>query len=281
MTQPTALVVGVGGEAEAAALERDGFVTLPARSGADALSKATTARPDAVVIDGGLADMDPFDLARKLRAEAGLDPATPILVTAPYPPTAGQHLAALRAGVWEILVQPYEPADVARRCLAHLREAEAASADPDTGLYDPKGLDRRARELVERASHHRAPLACIVLAPDVPAGEPATAGDDLRVSRALSRTAEALRTNHRNWDAVGRLGPTEFAVVAPGTDAQGALAFAERLVRAAAGVTLRAGCDAVGNAWTAAVAPARLLARAARALRRSREEGTRIATLAD
>jgi PleD family two-component response regulator len=280
MTHPTALVVGVGGEAEAAALERDGFVALPARSGADALSKATAARPDAVVIDGGLSDMDPFDLARALRAEAGLDPATPILVTAPHPPTAGQHLAALRAGVWEILVQPYEAADVARRCAAHLRDGQAAAgADPDTGFYDPEGLDRRVRELAARASHHRAPLACIVLAPDVSAGD--SAGEELRVSRAVSRTAETLRSNHRSWDAVGLLGPAEFAVVAPGTDARGALAFAERLLRAAAGVTLRAGCDAVANARTAAIAPARLLARAARALQRSRVEGTRIATLAD
>jgi len=280
MTQPTALLVGIPGEAEAAALERDGFAILPARSGSDALSKAASARPDAAVIDGGLSDMDPFALARALRDEAGLSPAAPILVTAAHPPTAAQHLAALRAGVWEILVQPYEPADVALCCATHLRRGRATGvADPDTGLYDSRGLDRRVRELAMRASHHRAPLACIVLAPDVPAGAAAT--EDPRLSRVLNRIVEALRANHRSWDAVGRVGPTEFAVVAPGTDVRGALAFAERLVRAAAGVTLRAGCDAVANARTAAIAPARLLARAARALRRSRDEGTRIAVWSD
>src|SRR6266699_2776040 len=65
-------------------------------------------------------------------------------------------------------------------------------------------------------------------------------------------------------DAIGRVGPGEFAVIAPGTDRAGAVLLAERLARGVKTLTgatpgLRAGYDAVGNARYTPIEPKNLL----------------------
>ncbi len=54
----------------------------------------------------------------------------------------------------------------------------------------------------------------------------------LEGDRALADVAQALREATRATDVVGRYGADEFAVVLPGTDAEGSLVVAERILRA-------------------------------------------------
>src|SRR5947207_1848986 len=113
------------------------------------------------------------------------------------------------------------------------------------------------------------PLACVALAPVTTAGQNAVAVDLL---------ADVLRGTARRSDAIGRVGPEEFAVIAPGTDRAGAVLLAERLARGVktlAGATpgLRAGYDAVGNARYTPIEPKNLLSRATTALRAAKGQG--------
>ena len=282
---PQVLVVSAREHPAAVALEEHGYVVLRARAGAVALTKARQASPDALLLDGAaLPDMEVLDLARKLHQAVVPAPDTPIFIIAPSPPTVPQHRAALRAGVCEFLLEPLDgdqlAAKLARRLL--LRDATAGAAvDPATGLYDVQGLARCARDLTRRAFNHRAPLACVVLAPEVVDADPADA------AATQARVAKALKESGRQSDAFGRIGPNEFAIIAPGSDAQGAMTLAARLLEAVEGVTgepgdpaprvrLHAGYDAVPNARYAPLGPEDLLARAVRALRRARASGASI-----
>jgi GGDEF domain-containing protein len=79
-------------------------------------------------------------------------------------------------------------------------------------------------------------------------------------------------------DAIGRLGPTEFAVVAQGTDKDGAIRMAERLVRSiqtpdGTAFKVCAGYDAVDNYHEAPIEPSDMLVRATMAMRLSRSDG--------
>jgi len=90
--------------------------------------------------------------------------------------------------------------------------------------------------------------------------------------------ADVLRGTARRSDAIGRVGPEEFAVIAPGTDRAGAVLLAERLARGVktlAGATpgLCAGYDAVGNARYTPIEPKNLLSRATTALRAAKGQG--------
>src|SRR5205807_2480045 len=101
---------------------------------------------------------------------------------------------------------------------------------------------------------------------------------------ALRDVARLVRATARHSDAVGRVGLTEFAVIAPGANRIGARRLAQRLQGAAhasgngggtgeVAVGLRAGYDALRQLRTAAIEPRRLLGRAARALEMARAEG--------
>ena len=76
---------------------------------------------------------------------------------------------------------------------------------------------------------------------------------------------------------IGRLGPTEFAALAPGTDALGAQRLAARLAASLEGgtprpVAVRCGYEAVANAGDAPLDPLDLLVRASGALRTGKAE---------
>jgi GGDEF domain-containing protein len=103
---------------------------------------------------------------------------------------------------------------------------------------------------------------------------------------------KVFRESGRLSDVVGRLGPTEFVVMAAGTDASGVRKLAERFLQAAeqalreegGGMTpvqMRAGCYAVSDFRTASQTSLQavdLLVRATMAVRRSQTdaEGARI-----
>src|SRR2546425_601759 len=158
------------------------------------------------------------------------------------------------------------------RCFTAVQALERARAtrpeqavQDEAGLYPTRGLALRAQELTLQAFHHGAALACVALAP---VSDGTTGG-----AEAVQLVARVLRTTGRRSDAIGRIGPSEFAVVAPGTDGVGAVLLAQRVVRAvraACGTeppALRAGYDAVGNTRYTPVEPKNLLARATSALR--------------
>src|SRR5437764_1223425 len=103
--------------------------------------------------------------------------------------------------------------------------------------------------------------------PDVLLPEAGTDGLD-----SLRGVARLLEASGRRSDAIGRIGPAEFAVVAAGVNRAGARQLANRL-RDSVGVELRAGYDAIGSRRAGALEGRGLLARAARALEMAKLEG--------
>ncbi len=257
--------------------ERRGYTVRRAHTGAQALEQAHAAPPDLIVLDESLTDMDAFAASRALRDDAQVGPGIPLLLISTQRPSSPQHHAALRAGVWEFLRHPFHVEEIAAKLDTYVllkldgdrarREASVADA---LGFYSVRGLALRAQELTLQAFHHAQPLACVALAPVT---------FDGRNAGAVDRLAEVLRATGRRSDAIGRVGPGEFAVVAPGTDRAGAVLLAQRLAHAvstASGDTapgLRAGYDAVGNARYMPIEPKNLLARATTALRAAKGQG--------
>src|SRR6266567_8519756 len=200
--------------------ERRGYSVRRAHSGAQALEQAHVAPPDLVVLDESLTDMDAFAATRALRDDDHVGPGTPLLLISAQRPSSPQHHVALRAGVWEFLRHPFNAEEIAAKLDTYVllkfdsdrarRETTIADA---TGFYTVRGLALRAQELTLQAFHHAQPLACVALAPVSADGGNAAAVDVL---------ADVLRATGRRSDAIGRVGPGEFAVIAPGTDRAGA-----------------------------------------------------------
>src|SRR5919201_1634972 len=194
-----------------------GYEVLKAYSGRDALEGVRRSGADVVILDTGLPETDVLALCRALRVDPYITPSTPILVTSPAPLARAQVIDALRAGANGVWGQPLDAEELLLRLEGHVRAKRDADGareggllDPRTGLYNARGLERRARELAAQVDRRDASLACIALTSE-PNG-PALADSLARALRAAARTA----------DTVGRLGPREFVVLAPDTDAAGA-----------------------------------------------------------
>jgi DNA-binding response OmpR family regulator len=92
-----------------------GYQVMPATTGEEALTLASTCAPDVIVLDLGLPDIDGWEVARQLKA-GSLTATIPIiaLTGADLP-----HERVSAMGCDRYLIKPCSPADVAdaiRRC---------------------------------------------------------------------------------------------------------------------------------------------------------------------
>ena len=266
-------------------LAPNGYAVLRAYTGNQALDRARTARPDLIVLDVQMPDIDGFEVCRRLRADPRFSHTTPIVITTAGPSGRAQRLEAYRAGAWEFLGQPldgealllkFQTYLASKLEVDHIREEHLI--DGSTGLYNMRGLARRAREIGAEAFRRHHALSCVVLGADPAPDQDAEQMERLAASLA-ERMGKVLREEGRVSDAIGRLGAAEFAVIAPGTAAGGAVRLVERLGQmletaptgrdhpAPGTLRVRAGYCAVPNFAESSVDAVEMLLRATSALR--------------
>lgn len=261
-----------------------GYAVLRAYNGKQAIERAISARPDLIIIDTDLPDRDGFQVCRELRSHPVISPCTPILMTSAGQPSRQKRMDALRAGAWDFIGASLDGEELPLRLDLFVRAKQEADRiredsllDDLTGLYNLRGLARRARELGSQAFRQHEAFACLVIAP-LAAADGSDVNAEQTEAIVMEQLAKVLRSIGRTSDAVGTLGPGEFAIVAQGTDPDGAERFAERLATAAAqifgteGIKIAVGYDAVPNYSEAPIDPSDMLTRASSAMRASRAE---------
>ena len=252
---------------------------------AETLAQLEHETPDAVIVDE-LPDITALDFCRELREHHAITPSTPVCVVLSSPATRRDRLAAWRAGAWACLGDPLDAEEllaVLDALLPAKLDAEQARTtsliDELTGVYNVRGVARRAQELGAQAARDHSALGCVLLAPD--GGNTANGGNEER--QLLRRIASSLKGATRISDAVGRLGPNAFIILAVDTDAAQAHRVGERLAQAVLSATppgggsngafkLFGGCHGVADFRTAAIDASELILRASAALARARAE---------
>lgn len=99
------------------ALQLSGMETVAATTGREAIAKATTWRPDAIVLDVMLPDLDGFAVLRRLRDRGDRTPV--VFLTARDTPT--DRVRGLSEGGDDYLVKPFEVAELVARVRLRLR----------------------------------------------------------------------------------------------------------------------------------------------------------------
>ncbi len=265
----------------------NGFSVVRAYTGQQALERARTSQPDLIILDAQMPDMHGFEVCRALRNDSRFSATTPIVITTSGPSGRTQRLEAYRAGAWEFLGQPLDGEALllklntflqSKREVDSLREENLL--DPGSGLYNMRGLSRRAREIGAEAFRRRDPVACVVFSPDSEEEEP----DEEEVRRMTDQLALLFRQSGRASDAIGRLGQSEYGVIAPATGPEAAVRLVRRLGGAIESspipvrggertLKLRAGYCAVPDFAESSVDAVELLLRATTALRDLKREG--------
>jgi DNA-binding response OmpR family regulator len=105
-------------------LEHAGFSVLAAFDGKAALTLARSAKPDLVVLDLGLPDIDGLDVTRTLRKDANVPI---IMLTARGEET--DKLVGLELGADDYMTKPFSPKELVARVRAVLRRSEANAAN--------------------------------------------------------------------------------------------------------------------------------------------------------
>ena len=267
-----------------------GYSVVRAYTGQQALERARSSQPDLIILDAQMPDMHGFEVCRTLRSDPRFSATTPIVITTSGPSGRTQRLEAYRAGAWEFLGQPLDGEALLLKLNTFLQSKREVDAlreenllDPGTGLYNMRGLSRRAREIGAEAFRRRDPIACVVFAPDAEEDD-ADLQEDEEARRMSDQVALLFRQAGRASDAIGRLGQSEYGVIAPATGPEAAI----RMVRRLGGVIesspipvrggektlrLRAGYCAVPDFAESSVDAVELLLRATTALRDLRREG--------
>jgi DNA-binding response OmpR family regulator len=118
-------------------LEREGFSVAHAESGADAGARFEADRPDVVLLDLGLPDVEGFDLCRDLRARS----AVPIIVVTARSEEV-DRVVGLELGADDYVVKPFGFRELVARIRAVLRRGRGSGEAPSLG---PLVVDRRTR----------------------------------------------------------------------------------------------------------------------------------------
>jgi DNA-binding response OmpR family regulator len=112
-------------------LERAGYVVLSTGSGAEAISLASSAAPDLVVLDLGLPDVPGETVAREIRA-AGAAPSI-LMLTARS--AEEDRIAGLELGADDYVTKPFSPRELVLRVQAILRRGTAAATEQGVSRF--------------------------------------------------------------------------------------------------------------------------------------------------
>jgi diguanylate cyclase (GGDEF)-like protein len=230
-------------------VERFGATAFSAESGEEALATYARARPDLVLLNVILPDIDGYSVAKRIRAMEKPGDWTPIIFLSSFSDDANieQGIAAggddyLPVPVSEIVlgskIRTMQRIVLMRSSLISLtRKLDAAnqelvrisSSDGLTGVSNRRHFDEAISVEWRRARRHSNSIAMMMcdvdnfkLFNDTYGYQ---AGDD-----CLRKVARAIRQNtERPSDIVARYGGEEFAVVLPETTIGGALMVAEKI----------------------------------------------------
>ena len=214
-------------------LESEHYVVSTAADGFEALAKIEAEKPDIVLLDVMLPEMDGFEVCRRIKSDPATEHIPVIMVTALS--DVDDLVKGFEAGADDFVTKPFSGLALMARLRAQLRQKqryesirEQLRVDPLTGAFNRGYFDVHAWRLAARCRAARKSLAVLMLDVDnlkqVNDARGHAVGDRV-LKEIVNRVTSALRPS----DLVARMGGDEFAVAMPEMGLAAALQIAERL----------------------------------------------------
>src|SRR6516165_4970973 len=133
-------------ELVALGLGYNGFDVQRVSSGRAALDAIGANKPDLIVLDVMLPDLDGFEVARRLRTSEGAGTRVPIIFLTARDTTADK-VQGLRLGVDDYVTKPFSIEELIERVKAVLRRASGAGPGESKLTYHDLVLDEETRDV--------------------------------------------------------------------------------------------------------------------------------------
>jgi two-component system OmpR family response regulator len=133
-------------ELVAMALGYNGFEVERAASGRAALDAVEQRRPDLIVLDVMLPDLDGFEVARRLRQSEGAGTRVPVIFLTARDTTADK-VEGLRLGTDDYVTKPFSIEELVERVRAVLRRSTGSTPGEHRLSYADLELDEETRDV--------------------------------------------------------------------------------------------------------------------------------------
>ena len=239
-----------------------GFDVVRAINGKEAVAEAKTSKPDLIILDGMMPEMDGFEACRLLKSGTATSDIPIVFLTANYTDPE-QRVVGLELGADDYMLKPFNSKELVARSKAIIKRAELlrllksdnerlniknegiqnelkllqdqsksmgsdSFVDPVTGLYSLSFFNRRLQEEFSRAIRHNKDLSLVIVQVNQLDKLAESFGQQLG-NYILMKLANGLLTKIRTTDIVSYARDAKFYIILPETDSQGALLEAERI----------------------------------------------------
>ena len=225
-----------------ALLAEQGEVKL-AESGQQALQMIEADKPDLVILDVQMPDIDGYEVCRRLKANPETAALPVVFLTANNSNKDEEH--GLEVGATDFIRKPISP-QIVRTRVANILKLQAAtrqlellaSTDPLTGAYNRRHFIDAGNNEILRSQRYQHAITVLMLDIDHFKAVNDTYGHGIG-DDALKETVRVIADTLRGEDTLGRIGGEEFAVLLPETDAARAALLAERIREAISRIVIK------------------------------------------
>lgn len=202
--------------------------------GLEALEIAGREKPDLILLDVAMPELDGYDVARRLKANP-LTREIPIIFTA-APHEVQDEEIGLAAGGVDYITKPPHPSIVRARVSNHLELqkqrttlSRLSTIDAVTGMPNRQGAEAALEQEWRRAAKNEKELSLLILDINDFGSHHETCVDEAGKERLRMVTAAIRFGIRRAADVVARYKGGRFLCILPRTDTDGAKLLAERV----------------------------------------------------
>lgn len=235
-------------------LLRDQYDIFVANNGQKAVQLAAEIKPDLILMDVMMPDMDGFTACRLLKKDQQTADIPLIFITARN--QSDDIVNGFAAGGQDYIAKPFNPQELYARVHSHIelkksREALAeyaaqlernnseltillkklevmAAIDPLTGIFNRREAVNRINEEISRYKRNGKEFSILMVDIDDFKNVNDTYGHEIG-DCVIKHVVEVIRNHLRQHDLVSRWGGEEFLILLPETDAFGARSAAEKI----------------------------------------------------
>ena len=221
-------------------LLKNNYAVFTALDGSSGIEIAKEIKPDLILLDIMMPDIDGYDTCRHIRDEEELRDVPVIFITAKN--QQEDVLRAFEVGGNDYVVKPFFFQEVLHRIRVHvenklLREQlyDMSMKDPLTGLWNRRYFTDQANIEIERSLRYNRKLSFVICDIDdfkkVNDKYGHSVGD-----MVLKKIAEGLINSVRHSDCVGRWGGEEFVILFPEVTKETTFGFLKRIKNTLSGI---------------------------------------------